>query len=381
MACKPLRAALPAAFVPLLAACGQAIAPSQAAHEVPIVVFGSAASAALLEAPCVIRPKVQVQIKSEVSGRVEEVLVAPGDAVTQGQLLARIDTRELDIQLERNRLAQRQTQTRIELAELQLERARRNSEIMARLNAKATASGATPPGVLGAEELEVREKQASLNQLRLDVDDLRLHERELLRSLHKTGIRAPMDGVVLVHGVEPGMLAGSGISQFGGGDVLFELGDVTRLRAECYAREGESWSLAVGLPAQLVADGRRDEPVALTLSYVAPVIELVSGVPRLKFEAEFTPASPRWRPGISAQIAVTPEASDTVPVLPASAVVEDAGGRYVYVQRGRSFHRASVSAVRSGDGWRIESGLKHGELVARDALAIDARHLAEADHG
>lgn len=355
-------------LLPLLAACEGPVRESRAAPGVATVAFGAAGPASALEAPCVVKPKALVRIKSEISGRVERVAASPGDAVSQGQLLARIDTRDLDNQLERNRLAQRQTQARIALAELQLERARRTRDIMAGLNRRA-APGAKP-GELGVEALDVQQKRSDLEQQKLGLEDLRLQERELLRSLSLAEIRSPLAGTVMLREVEEGMLVGSGVSQFGGGDVLFEVADLTRLKAECFARESESWHLAVGLPARVSPDGKRDLTVAVTLSHVAPAVELISGVPRLKFEAEFDPAAGAWRPGVSATIAIASAGQAVSDTLPISAVLEEAGRRYVYVQRGRSYQKTEIRAERAAEAWRVSSGLKRGDLVASNPHAL-----------
>lgn len=366
---------LATAMLPLLGGCD---GESDAMHASPIatVAFGTNRPDQALEAPCVVKPKAQVRVKSEISGKVEQVAASPGDRVGQGQLLARIDTRELSNALERNQLAQRQTIARIELAELQLERAKRNREIMARLNEKGRSDDSrlaqSNKQAFGIEEMDVKEKRSDLQQFDLSLEDLRLQERELRRSLGLAEIRSPLAGVVLNRSVEEGMLVGSGISQFGGGDVLFEVADVTNLKAECFARESESWQLEVGLPARISPDGRRGEAVVLTLTHVAPAIELVSGVPRLKFEADFTAVSSHWRPGVSATISIQRAADDSADSLPGSAVIEANGRQFVFVQRGQTYERTEVRAERAADAWRVISGLKRGELVAKDPRDIDA---------
>jgi len=52
-------------------------------------------------------PRRRVEVSSKISGRVEELLVDRGDVVKVGQILARLDDREIRAQLEQARAAGR----------------------------------------------------------------------------------------------------------------------------------------------------------------------------------------------------------------------------------------------------------------------------------
>lgn len=336
-------------------------------------IFGADTSSRNVEAPCVIRPRTSVGVKSEVSGRVDKVYGEVGQRVSKGEMLALIDTRSLTNELERNELSQQRTKASISLTEVQLERARRALAVINRINADSEylpdkIRNSALLGRYGVEALEVKEQEAAVLQLTLTLRDLELQERNIRRNLSLSEIRAPLDGVVVARSVEEGSVVGSGISQVGGGDILFEVADTTRLRAECFARESESFEIKQGLSARIVADQRSGRAVDGVLTRVAPSIELVSGVPRLKFESEFSPPDGSWRVGGGAAIFVDTGPSEKGPSreIPASAAREMEGGIYTYVRVGRAFERRRIEAVKRNGAWFVESGLEDGDLVAID---------------
>jgi multidrug resistance efflux pump len=98
----------------------------------------------------------------QVSGRVTEVLVRPGDLVKAGQVLARVDTLNLENNV-------RDAKARLEQARFELDKARRTAESGADLKAAEAAVDAARLGVVNAQG------NYAATQLRSDVtSDLRL---------------------------------------------------------------------------------------------------------------------------------------------------------------------------------------------------------------
>lgn len=228
------------AIAVLSTACSSGQADTAAPAE-RTLVFGQAQGTERSSSPCVIRPRTLVKIKSEVAGRVNLIQAAPGDAIAKDGLLASIDTRALNNDLERNRLSQRRVASEMQLLDLQIERARRAKQAVDQINAKAeylspAARESNALGRYGVEAMEINERRASRDQLAISLQDMQLQEREIVRNLGLAEIRSPLQGVVLSRFVEEGAIVGSGTSQFGGGDVLFEVADVGTLRAELCPR-------------------------------------------------------------------------------------------------------------------------------------------------
>lgn len=327
----------------------------------------------MIEVPCVLRPKAQVRVKSEISGRIDEIHAAPGDSVEQGQLLARIDRRPLRNALERIELQEAMMVSRIRLTEIELEAAERQRDVVAQIN-QGAAPGLEKAGLFGREELEAVAKAAELEQSRLSLKDWQLQKRDAERNLSLADIRSPLGGTILSRFIEEGSVVGSAVSQVGGGDELFEVADIRSLKAECYVQEAESWRIQLGNPVTISPRQRRGARAAVSteISNVSPSVEVVSGVPRLKFEAEFQPSGSLWRPGVSATARVSGGDDDTrQTVLPLTAVQEVDGSLYVYVLAGRLFRRQLISAQRTEIGWDVTAGIQPGDLVATDYSEVE----------
>jgi RND family efflux transporter MFP subunit len=195
-------------------------------------------------------------------------------------------------------------------------------------------------------------------------------------------VRAPISGVVARVEVAPGGFVEEG-------DRLFHLVDAERLWLEARVAEADigqirqprgAWFRVQGFEsvfevstqngARLVAFGALVDPGSRTV----PVI------------FEFPRPDPRLRIGQSVTARVfTGEEQDAL-VVPAGALVNDAGADVVYVQTaGERFERRLVRAgLRDSEYVAIEDGLSPGErVVSRGAYLV---HLAagapsEAEHG
>lgn len=234
-----------------------------------------------IKAQCVIQSQRAVKLKAELGGRIDSVAVTQGEAVEPGQLLARIGTQEQSFALERLNLAQLQAQARIELLTAQIQQAQANWQAMQPLYKDL------PSGVQPKEALALREKESELKLTRLSVIDLHLQIKNLQRVMRQAEIRSPLRAVVLARNAEVGMVVAPGISGLNGSDILFELGDPDKLRAECAARESDASQLRRGLPMKLVLDGMRGQDIALSVSRIAPAIQNDAGSSSLPFWGDF----------------------------------------------------------------------------------------------
>lgn len=270
-------------LAPLLGGCGSdapeaVTAPRPTASSAVVSGFSSPGQ---IKAQCVIQSQRAVKLKAELGGRIDTVAAAQGQAVEAGQLLARIGTQEQALSLERLRLAEQQAQAKIELLVVQIQQAQVNWLAMQPLYKDL------PNGVQPKEALALSEKQADLKLTKLTIADLQLQMKNLERVFRQAEIRSPMRGVVLARNAEVGMVVAPGITGLNGSDVLFELGDPDKLRAECAARESDASQLHPGLAIKLVLDGMRGREITLGVTRVAPAIQNDSGSSSLPFWGDF----------------------------------------------------------------------------------------------
>lgn len=363
MSAKKSAAVVAFASIAALASCAESEGVAEMPQAIPTVAYTHIQNDTLpVEAACITRPSAVVTIKSEIAGRVSEVLAQIGDTVQKNQVLASIDARDLQIELDRRALDKKRIESQIKLAEIRVEKSDRDAKIMRDL---ADRSGTKRKDSFNPQELALRETATELERLRIDLEDLELRRRDLLRSLEKTTIQSPLSGVVTKRNAQPGAVIGSGIQNVGGGDILFEVADVSTLRVECFVREADAAMIQPNAAVRITAAYRGASVVQTTISRVAPSIELVAGVPRLRFEAEFQSAGSGWLPGSNATALVLSNKT-AEPRLPPGSVGQYLGEAAVIVKSGSGLVLRQVEVERTDDGWLVRSGLLDGERVVLD---------------
>ena len=266
---------------------------------------------ALITATGTVRPVVSTNISTQVSGQVAEVLADFNDAVTKGQLLARLDpetflaqVRESEAELEvaKAELASRESALAKSQAELQQQEARRGvaeseaastrarheeaRRTLERRRTLASKGGVSDSdlqaaqtefqstaalheaaeGKLRVQDAQIAGARAEVGMARAQADYARatIQQREAALeearvNLSRTEIRAPLDGIVIRRDVEEGQTVAASLQA----PTLFTLvQDLAQMRIETYVDEADIGRLQVGQTAEFSVDaypGRRFE--------------------------------------------------------------------------------------------------------------------------
>ena len=150
-----------------------------------------------------LRPTNQVEVGSEVSGRIDRILVDVNDRVSQGQVLAQINTDIIDDQITQSRAQLNAARAAVDQARagLNVDTAQLN-----RLREVYRVSGGKVPSQseLEAAQANVARDRAAVASA---VANVRAAEATLSSSLtnrSRAVIRSPISGIVLARRVEPG---------------------------------------------------------------------------------------------------------------------------------------------------------------------------------
>lgn len=150
-----------------------------------------------------LRPTNQVEVGSEVSGRIDDVHVDVNDRVTRGQVLARINTDVIDDQI-------KQSQANLDAARAQVAQARATLNVdaaqLARLEEVYRLSDGKVPSrtELEAAEANVARNRAAVNSALANVASAEAQLSSSVTNRNRAVIRSPVAGVVLARRVEPG---------------------------------------------------------------------------------------------------------------------------------------------------------------------------------
>lgn len=322
----------------------------------------SGSSRTLLNASGYVTARRHATVSSKVTGKVIEVLVEEGMQVEEGQVLARIDDRNVQMalglaeaQLESNRRSLGETQA-------SLEQARREET---RLKT-AAERGAASPVELERAETQVRTLAARLERQSAEVT---VAEREVMvwrQQLEDTVIRAPFSGVVTTKNAQPGeMISPMSVGGFTRTGIC-TIVDMDSLEIEVDV--GESYINRV-LPGQAVVatlDSYPEWRIPARVIAIIPTADRQKAT--VKVRVGFDELDQRILPDMSVKVAFQGAAEPAQVAsgieLPAAAVVSAEGRDVAWVVRDGKVERRAVSVeTRQGDRVVIRSGLSGGERV------------------
>lgn len=148
----------------------------------------------------VVEPRRRVALAPQIAGAIEWVdpALAPGARVTRGQPLARLDARELRLEVEAL-----QAQVDRAAAQVDIERGARE---VARKEWEIFAEGRDAPAAELDQRLATRQPQQQMSRADLELAQARLGQARL--GLERAVVRAPFDGLVRQVQAAPGQIVG-----------------------------------------------------------------------------------------------------------------------------------------------------------------------------
>jgi RND family efflux transporter MFP subunit len=273
-----------------------------------------------------VRAKLRSVIEAKVSGKVDQMLVVPGQQVKTNELLARIDAREVQARLDQALAVRQQT-------EADLKRA-----------ATLLAQKILPQSDYDNAQAKTLVAQAAVM------------EAETL--LGYTKVTAPFDGVITRKHADVGDLAAPG-------KPLLEMEDSRTLRLEADAPEAVIGKVSLGdkLAVRIAAIETELEG---TVSEIAPTADPVSRTFLVKLDL---PPKPGLRAGQFGRVAM-PVGETSALRVPASGVVVRGQMELVFVTTNSHAQlRLVKTGKRLGDEVEIVSGLSAGESVVVEGAA------------
>ena len=214
----------------------------------------------------------EVQIAAKTPGRLAEVLVDEGDRVTQGQLLARMDTRTLEAsraQAEAEVLRARQTLAANE-ANVQLRQSEKllASQELARfrqLSQRGFASGQQldqQQARFDTSNAAVTAAQAQVAAAKAAIGSSQAQVAQLTSEIDDSSLRAPINGVIQLRLAEPGEVLGAG-------GRVFMMIDPSDQYMNLYLPASVVGKLTVGADARIVLDALPDQALPAKITFVA----------------------------------------------------------------------------------------------------------------
>lgn len=309
-----------------------------------------------------IEPKTQVQITTDVAGRIIELPVEEGQDVEEGALLLQIDPALFQAAVQRAEAALAQARASQAQQDAAYQQAQRDADRLTALQARGTGfvteaeveqavtNADVQSRLLEATEYQVEQAEASLDQ-----------ERD---RLGKTTIRAPMSGRITRLNVERGETAIVGTMN-NPGTVLLTVADLSVMEAVIEVDETDVPDISIGDSAYVEIDAFPNRRFVGTVteignSSIVPLNPATSGgsAQAIDFEVKIELRAPPEgiRPDLSATADVITATRDQVPSIPITSLTLMDADEYEEIPNENLPSAPASEAVRDIEGVFVVEG-------------------------
>lgn len=279
--------------------------------------------------------KNKVEVGSKILGRIQQIEVDAGDFVRQGQIIARLESRDLEAQLKQSeadlQVAQKrydeliagsrsqeisQANAKLELAEANLRIASLNLDRYKKLLQQGVIAAQQVDSAQNDFEVRQAEEKAARQAFELVREGPRAESTAVLKGeielaqtkveLYKTQlkdavIQSPINGVVLERMVQVGEVVAPGV---GGGPGfrtgIIRVASFEELRVEIDINEGDISKLQVNQPADATLESIPDKTFKGYISRIYPEANRQKGT--IKVEVALFKSTPLFKPELSAKV-------------------------------------------------------------------------------
>ena len=292
-----------------------------------------------------------ITIGTKILGQIIEEPIEEGRHVRKGDLLARIDDRDYEAQLQQALAGRELAAANLELARVKAERAR----VLFRQQ------------VVSRDQLDVAENALSVAEANLNQADAAIAYARF--SVSQCVITAPINGVVLQKYREVGdtINYGGDIQAGGGATDIVQLADTGDMRVEADISENDIAKVAMGMPATVVLDAYPDRPFEAPVVKIYPEADRQKGTVKVEVRI-LKPDLAIVRPEMSAKIIflaapITASPQPTV-LIPKNTAIKAAGESFVWIVRDGVARRTPIVTGREFEnGIEVKSGLDGGESI------------------
>jgi len=329
-----------------------------------------------VEAVGTLDPNEEVTVSNQVEGIVQKLHVDMGDVVRAGQVLAELDTKELELAVQQQSAALQQelarlgitdanaavdeaTTSQVRQAEATFEEARLTLERTKKLYQEQVA----PKQQLDQQQARYDVAEAALRNARETVRNIRatVSARKAAlalaeKKLTDARVVAPMPGYVKERPITEGqyLKANSPV-------VTIVQNSPLKLRVE--VPESAITSVRPGRPVRFTVDAFPQKAFDGKVSRVSPSVNQQSRT--LRVEAMVSNSDGTLKPGLFARVTIQTDRREKALVVPSAAIFTFAGLEKVFVvQDGKVVERIVRTGTHLDGAVEVLEGVKAGEAVA-----------------
>jgi HlyD family secretion protein len=318
-------------------------------------------------APGTLAYRTEVNLTSEITGRVDSIAIKEGDSVAQGQLLLTLDPEiyrnavdRAEAGVRQGRISIDQQRAAVALRQKQFDRSR-----------KLLAERMVDQGSFDEAQNQLKVATLALETSQEDYRRAQSALQDAREQLAKTSIRSPIAGRIVSLPIKVGETAVPSTSSFVGAQ-LAKIADTSRIQAELKVDEADIARVAVGQAADVYAAAFPDTALKGKVERIAlaPTVEGQGRAYQVTI-ALTVPEKMELRSGMSVRAEIVLGDGGKLPAVPVEAIVTDVGEdkqavQYAWKVEDGVAHKVKVEVGLSDDAWQaVGKPLKAGDSVAR----------------
>ncbi|WP_234567949.1 efflux RND transporter periplasmic adaptor subunit [Rhodohalobacter sp. 614A] len=265
----------------------------------------------------------EATVVSKVRGIIEEIYVEEGDMVQAGQVIAKIEDDQYQIEADR--------------AKATLDRLyndyQRNKELFDR-------------ELIAAETFQNSQFEYESQKATYDLAQL---------NLEYTSVRSPISGVISRRHVKAGNMIGTD-------QPMYRVTDFTPLQAILHIPEHEMSKIRNNQRAELRVDALPNEMFIGHVERISPVVDSETGTFKVTIYVDET--KDMLRPGMFGRVKIVYDTRENTRMIPKSAVISEDLAQSVYVIKDSlAFKKEIQTGYTNGSNVEVINGLDDGEMV------------------
>ncbi|MFQ5414463.1 MAG: efflux RND transporter periplasmic adaptor subunit [Phycisphaerae bacterium] len=272
----------------------------------------------LVQAPGDVEAVLEVDISAEIVSKIVDMPVEEGDTVQAGDLLCRLDDKNLlaDVESAEARIAQ--LEAAVVQADADREKAERDFDRQVRLSETRATSAIELQDYMTAR----KKARAVVNMRRHELTQAQAVLKRIREDLNKTVLTSPIDGVVSRLNAKKGEVVVTGTMN-NPGTVIMSISDLSKMQVRARVDEVDVPLVTAGQKGRIYLQSDPDTPVPARVLRVAARGVKPPGRDVVTFEAllEVLSTDPRIKPGMTTNVEIeVADRSDAV-TIPVEAVV------------------------------------------------------------
>ncbi|HZE88364.1 MAG TPA: efflux RND transporter periplasmic adaptor subunit [Verrucomicrobiae bacterium] len=288
-----------------------------------------------------VKPRIEVNISSQVPGQIVELTVQEGDVAKAGHVLVQLDPQRYRSELQRLEALLQMYRINVEREQVTL----KTAEVTLRRQDALHAEKIVSDDLLDQARLNVDSGAIGLRSLG---EQVRQAEADLGRArddLSKTTLRAPISGLVSQLNAKVGEQVIIGTMN-NPGTVILTLSDMTEVLAEVRVDETEVTDVKAGQAAKIRVDAVEAREYDGVIESIGNAAVREASVSRFPVKVRFRAPDALLRPGMSAHARIEVEEKKDVLAVPLQAMVRRSLKDYLDDDTGTK--RASGASGASG---------------------------------